>query len=114
MMREISEIITIENVAEVGNLFEAARKARKHKSRRSDVESSWMKRVTEIIQLHEELLSGNYSPAGYRFFEITDPKRRTIAAAPFRDRVVHQAFTSLIEKQVRILFFRRILNVQTS
>ena len=41
--------------------------------------------------------SGNYRPRGYVAFEITDPKRRIVSAAPFRDRVVHHALCAVIE-----------------
>ena len=36
-------------------------------------------------------MSGGYRPAPYRLLTITEPKRRLIAAAPVRDRVVHHA-----------------------
>ena len=42
-----------------------------------------------LLQLQEELLTGNYRPGAYTHFYIHEPKRRRISAAPFRDRVVH-------------------------
>ena len=89
--RQMVRQCVMAEVASFPNLFLAARKARRGKSRRPDVEDWWMQRETEIAALREELISGQYQPAGYRFFEIREPKRRMIAAAPFRDRVVHHA-----------------------
>jgi RNA-directed DNA polymerase len=52
---------------------------------------------TEILKLERELQTGSYRPRGYVAFEITDPKRRVVSAAPFRDRVVHHALCTMIE-----------------
>lgn len=46
---------------------------------------------THLFQLHRELLGGTYRPGRYRLHIIRDPKTRLIAAAPVRDRVLHQS-----------------------
>lgn len=51
----------------------------------------------ELLALQEALREERYRPAAYRFFKIHDPKTRTIAEAPFRDRVVHHAVVGAIE-----------------
>jgi RNA-directed DNA polymerase len=51
----------------------------------------------ELIALQQELENGEYKPGAYRLFTIYDRKPRVIAAAPFRDRVVHHAVMNLIE-----------------
>jgi retron-type reverse transcriptase len=51
----------------------------------------------EIDRLHKELLSKTYRHGKYRLFTIYEPKERKIAAAPFRDRVVHHAVHDCIE-----------------
>ena len=51
---------------------------------------------TEVLALERELRAGTWRPGGYVSFEIRDPKRRTISAAPFRDRVVHHAVHAVI------------------
>ena len=48
--------------------------------------------------LSHELRSGSYRPGDYHHFEIFEPKRRTVAAAPFRDRVLHHAICRVIEQ----------------
>ena len=51
----------------------------------------------EIDRLYGELLTKSYRHGKYRVFNIYDPKERQIAAAPFRDRVVHHAVHDVIE-----------------
>ena len=60
---------TLEAVASFANLKEAARKARRGKSRRPDVEDVFLREETHLLALREELLAGSYIPAGYTFFE---------------------------------------------
>jgi RNA-directed DNA polymerase len=51
----------------------------------------------ELLRMQRELEDGTYWPGAYRLFRIYARKPRTIAAAPFRDRVVHHAVMNLIE-----------------
>ncbi len=51
----------------------------------------------EVVALHEQLLDGSYRHGGYHYFTIREPKERVVAAAPFRDRVVHHAIVRVIE-----------------
>ncbi len=51
---------------------------------------------TEVLGLERELRAGTWRPGGYVAFEVTDPKRRLVSAAPFRDRVVHHAVHAVI------------------
>ena len=51
----------------------------------------------ELIRIQDELVNQTYQPGPYREFEIHEPKRRLISAAPFRDRVVHHALCSVLE-----------------
>jgi len=102
----------IENIASEGNLLNAAKIARRHKSRRPDVEDWWLCRETEITRLANELLSGKWEPGGYRFFEVYEPKRRTIAAAPFADRVVHHALCRILQPLLERRFIARSFSCQ--
>jgi hypothetical protein len=110
--RQSARQCTLASVAAVENLMRAASKARRGKSRRPDVEEWWLRRETEVLQLREELRSGAYQPGGYRFFEIHDPKHRTIAAAPFRDRVVHHALCNLVAPVLERRFIARSFSCQ--
>ncbi len=51
----------------------------------------------EVEMLHRELTNKTYKHGKYRVFNVYDPKKRLIAAAPFRDRVVHHAVHDVIE-----------------
>ncbi len=51
----------------------------------------------ELPSLHEELASGSYRHGGYHYFRICEPKERLVAAAGFRDRVVHHAIVRVLE-----------------
>lgn len=110
--RQWSRHCTLESVASVENLFLAAQKARHGKSRRPDVEAWWLRRETELAALREELLSGSYQPGPYHFFEIHEPKRRMIAAAPFRDRVVHHALCHRLAPVLERRFIARSFSCQ--
>ena len=109
---QLARHCTLEKIAAVANLFRAAAMARRGKSRRRDVEEWWLRRETDLIALHEELLSCAYRPGRYRFFEIHEPKRRMIAAAPFRDRVVHHALSNLLAPVLEHRFIARSFSCQ--
>jgi hypothetical protein len=42
----------------------------------------------ELLALERQLWEGKYRPGRYVAFEVDDPKKRMVSAAPFRDRVV--------------------------
>jgi RNA-directed DNA polymerase len=79
------------------NLLIAAKRARRGKRYRSDVSRFHWDMEKELLSIQGELASKTYNPGHYRSFEITDPKRRMISAAPYRDRVVHHAICNVIE-----------------
>ena len=110
--RQTARRCTLEAVASIENLFHDAAKARRGKSRRPDVEDWWLRRETEILSLRQELLSGAYQPGPYHFFEIFEPKRRLIAAAPFRDRVVHHALCNRMAPLLERTFIARSFSCQ--
>lgn len=51
----------------------------------------------ECLGLQRALADGTWEPGPASRFEIHDPKRRTITAAPFADRVVHHAVMDVLE-----------------
>jgi len=53
-----------------------------------------------LIDIQRSLRDGSYLPGEYRLFTIYERKPRQIAAAPFRDRVVHHALINLIEAPI--------------
>jgi len=51
----------------------------------------------ELDKLQRELQENTYQPQEYHYFEIYEPKQRTISVASFRDRVVHHALIGMLE-----------------
>ncbi len=85
-----SQIVSFEN------LLNAARKAEKGKRYRENVLKFNDNIEYELLKLQQELSHQIYSPGEYKTFEIVEPKKRMISAAPYRDRVVHHALCNVI------------------
>jgi len=103
---------TLADVASWENLRLASRRAARGKRRRPDVEAWLLREESGLLDRREELLSESYRPGPYRFFGIREPKRRVIAAAPFRDRVVHHALCNLLSPVLERRFIARSFSCQ--
>lgn len=79
------------------NLLRAYRQARRGKRKRAGVAEFSLTFEHELFAVQRELRAGSYRPGNYRLFTIYERKPRVIAAAPFRDRVVHHAVMQMIE-----------------
>ncbi|WP_129627516.1 reverse transcriptase domain-containing protein [Candidatus Oscillochloris fontis] len=79
------------------NLYHAYRAARRAKRGRAEVARFEARVEDHLFALQTELRDATYQPGVYRHFYISEPKRRKISAAPFRDRVVHHALVNVIE-----------------
>lgn len=79
------------------NLEEAALRAARGKRDRHSTAVFLDRLEPEILRLERELEAGAYRPGRPVLFRIFDPKERVIAAAPFRDRVVHHALIAILE-----------------
>jgi hypothetical protein len=110
--RQMRHVCNIDRVASWENLFAAAHRARRRKSRRPDVEDWWLGRETSLGRLRELLMAGQWEPGGYRTFTIYEPKRREIAAAPFEDRVVHHALCRWLGPVLERRFIARSFSCQ--
>lgn len=86
-----------ERVCSLRNLRLAAKEALRGKRQRLPGAAFFMAMEKELPALHEELRTGTYRHGPYHYFWIHDPKDRLVAAAPFRDRVVHHAIVRVIE-----------------
>ena len=78
-------------------LHAAARRAARGKRKKPGAASFLANLERELLRLESELRDGNYRPGRYVAFEVSDPKRRIVSAAPFRDRVVHHALCGVVE-----------------
>jgi len=77
--------------------YYSARSAKRNRLRCAEFEIDFEK---NLIKLQDELLNEAYLPGRYRVFFIREPKKRAIAAAPFRDRVVHHALCNALERKL--------------
>jgi RNA-directed DNA polymerase len=86
------------------NLYAAYLKARRGRRYKSDTLLFSSNLENELTQIYRELLGETYRTGKYRFFMVHEPKRRDVAALPFRDRVVHHAICNVIEPRFDVTF----------
>jgi hypothetical protein len=86
------------------NVWRAWREFERGKRRRPDVAAFSLEAERHVLRLARELAAGTYRPGGYQLRRITDPKRRLVAAASVRDRVVHHALHRVLAPQVNRSF----------
>jgi retron-type reverse transcriptase len=79
------------------NLLKAYQKAKKGSRKNQESATFTFHLESELLSLKEDLENMTYQPSPYRYFQIHDPKERTISVATFRDRVVHHAIINLLE-----------------
>ncbi|HOZ46741.1 MAG TPA: reverse transcriptase/maturase family protein [Candidatus Hydrogenedentes bacterium] len=94
-MKRIGHVF--EQVTAFASLHDAAYRALRANRENSDALRFMHDLEPEILQLQRELESGIYRPGPYHTFTIWEPKERHIAAAPFRDRVVHHSVCAVLE-----------------
>jgi len=86
-----------EKIIGIDNLYKAERRARRGKSKRSDVSKYVENLDSNILELHLQLLSETYKTGEYYYFTIFEPKKRCISRLPYRDRIIHHAILLIIE-----------------
>jgi RNA-directed DNA polymerase len=86
-----------QQVASLSNLMQAANLAMRGKRSLAPAAGFFAEWELECVNLAEELENSSYRPGAYRYFKIYEPKERIVAAAPFRDRVVHHALVRVLE-----------------
>ncbi len=85
------------NLCSFPRLYTAFQKALKGHKSKSEAAEFCFYLDRELDKLQSELQDNSYQPQEYRYFEIFEPKQRTISVAAFRDRVVHHALIATIE-----------------
>lgn len=78
-----------EAISSVENLLGAWREFVRGKRKKSDVQEFQYRLMDNILELHQELVTGSYTHGSYWAFKISDPKPRDIHKATVRDRLVH-------------------------
>jgi retron-type reverse transcriptase len=91
-------------VVDFTNLSRAYTAAARRKRHRGEVRQFEHCLEPQLWSIHRDLEAGTYRWGAYRRFLIRDPKLREIRAAPFRDRVVHQAIFHVLDPIVRRRF----------
>jgi hypothetical protein len=77
-------------------LWAAALRAARGKRARPSVARTLLDLEGTVLRLSRELAAGAWRPGPATTHAIRDPKPRTISAAPFDDRIVHQALCAAI------------------
>lgn len=95
-----------ESIVDFGALHAAYLKARRGKRYAADVLRFGANLEQELLALRAELQQGVYQTGPYNVFTVYEPKKRQIAALPFRDRVVHHALCRVIEPIWEARFMR--------
>lgn len=91
-------------VVDTLNVWRAWRDYARGKRRRPAVAAFALHAPSRVLQLARELANGTWRPGPYRTLRITDPKRRLVAAAPVRDRVVHHALHRVVAPRLNRRF----------
>ena len=86
-----------EEITSFDNLWRAFKRAAAGKRGQVEVAEFEMNADWRVLEIQSALQNGTWQPGAYRSFEINDPKRRVVSAAPFADRVVHHALVQVIE-----------------
>ena len=95
-MRTYSNLFT--EVTAPQGLFVAWEEFRKGKANKLDVQRFEWELEQNVFQLHRELTSKSYRHGPYHGFRIADPKPRHIHKATVRDRVVHHAVFTVLNR----------------
>lgn len=80
------------------NLVLAAHKAQRGKRDRVSVQGFNFDQERQLLQLQQDLAEQSYLPGNFRTHWVTEPKKRMISVAPYRDRVIHHALMNLLEQ----------------
>jgi len=84
-------------VYEFANLYNAYQKAVKAKRYKDDIMDFSYNLELNLIKISHHLKNHTYVPGKYHRFKVYEPKKREIAALPFRDRIVQHAFNNVVE-----------------
>lgn len=88
------------------DLYKAYFKARRHKHGKS-YQIRFENRLEEnITSLCEDLWSRTYKPLPSQCFIISDPKKREVFAADFRDRIVHHLYYDYVHEMFERTFIQ--------
>lgn len=92
--RERIEGCTIERVADLNSLYDAALKAKRGVAWKASVQRYQMRVLRNISKAHDDLLAGNDIRRGFTEFDIMERgKHRHISSVHFSERVIHKSLS---------------------
>ena len=87
-----------DKICSLDNLILAEKKARKGKSKQSDVILFDKNKENNLLELHQILLNKQFKNSKYHVFTIYEKKERVIHKLPYYpDRIVHHAVMNILE-----------------
>ncbi len=86
-----------EKIVSFRNILKASKKARRGKRYNASTAAFEYNLESNLLRIIEVLKNKTYIPGAYCDFQIYDPKRRIISAAPYFDRVMHHALINVVE-----------------
>jgi hypothetical protein len=94
-MRRVGHLF--EKIVDFHALWAATKRASAGRRAKPAVAAFLFSAEREVLRLRRELTNQTYRPGPFTRFVIRDPKRRTINAPMFRDRVVHHSVCAALE-----------------
>ncbi len=85
-------------------LVQAYYDCRRNKRNTNSARQFELNMETNLLDLHDELLTGTYQPGRSICFVVTRPKAREVWAADFRDRIVHHLLYNQIGAGIEATF----------
>jgi len=85
------------NVWDFKNILKSYYLARKRKNTKTYVIDFEWNLERELLEIQKELQEKTYQPGSYKNFYVSDPKKRLVYVASFKDRIVHHALCNVIE-----------------
>ncbi|WP_353484866.1 RNA-directed DNA polymerase [Haliscomenobacter sp.] len=82
-------------IVDPDNLRLAFWKARKGKSYAEEVQRYQADLESNVLLLHQQIMSGQVEVGDYRYFKVFDPKERQICASAFKEQVLHHALMNV-------------------
>ena len=90
----------------LADLYQAYYDARRHKRQKPYQQHFERHAEANLERLCDELWTRSYRPQPATCFIITDPKRREVFAAQFRDRVVHHLYYNYVHEMLERTFIQ--------
>lgn len=85
-----------DQIASFAALLAACQRAARGKRTKPGAAAFLANKEHHLVRIADELQAGVWQPGPYKLLRITEPKERMVSAAPFADRVVHQALCAQI------------------